>query len=193
MKMQEIAEIRTGQVLSRKVAKTEKANIYRVFQLSSIEKDGTICDELIDIFNSRTTIEPELLTKEGDILIRLSNPYTAAYIEKKYENILIPSLMAVIRLKKGEILPEYIKTYLNSEIAKNQIKKEANGTVISTINTKSLKNLEIPIPTIEKQYEITRLANIYIEEKRLAEELIKLRQKEFQIILEETIEKTQTD
>ncbi len=187
MKLEEIADIRTGQVLSRKIAKGEIAKIYRVFQLSSIEKDGTICDSSIDTFNSKTEIDSKLLTKEGDILIRLSNPYTSVYIEKKYENILIPSLIAVIRMKLEEILPEYVKIYLNSEKAKEQIRKEANGTVIETINTKSLKNIQIPIPTLEKQYEIAKLAEIYIEEKKLSEKLIQLKEKEFESILEEAI------
>ena len=49
------------------------------------------------------------------------------------------------------------------------------------------KNIEIQIPPLEKQYEISKLSTIYIEEKKLTEKLIQLKEKEFQIILEEAI------
>lgn len=186
-KLQEIAEIRTGLVLSRKKAKTKMGYPYKVFTLASLDKSGIIQDELIENFESNSELEEKLLTKDGDILIRLSQPYTATYITKPYRNILIPSLIAVIRIKSEEFLPEYIKVYLNSEKAKEQIRKEANGTVIETVSTKSLKEIEIPEISIERQQDLIHFTNAYLEEKKLIEEIQILKEKEYQYVLNTNI------
>lgn len=187
MKIQELGEVRTGQILSRKKSEETTEFLYKVFTLASIEKSGTIQENLIEDFKSNSEIEPSLLTKEGDILIRLSSPYTAVYITKQFENILIPSLVAVIRIKSEEYLPEYVKIYLNSEIAKSQIRKEANGTVIATVTTKSLKELEIPLISIPKQKHLIHYTNAYLEEKQLTEELLKLKEKEYQVMINQSL------
>lgn len=188
MKLKDIAEIRTGQVLSRKQAKEEEVGIqYRVFTLSSIDKDGTIKEEQIDDFKSNSKLDDNVITKEEDIIMRLSNPYTSAYIKKQFKNILIPSLVAVIRIKSDEYIPEFVKIYLNSENAKEQIRKEANGTVIATITTKSIKELEIPlIPKKQQQY-IIHFTNTYLEEKKQTERLLELKEREYQYIINENM------
>lgn len=187
MKLEEIAEIRTGQVLSRKKSKDGTGIPYKVFTLASIEKEGIIKEEQIEEFKSNTQLDEKVITKENDIIMRLTNPYTSAYITKQYENILIPSLVAVIRIKPGKYIPEYVKIYLNSEKAKEQIRKNANGTVIATITTKALKELEIPFIPMKQQQYIIHYTNTYIEEKKQTEKLLELREKEYQFIINENM------
>lgn len=189
MKLGEISEIRTGLVLSRKQSKGETGIDYKVLTLSSIEKEGRINLNTIENFKSITELDNKLLTKQGNIIIRLSNPYTAVYIKKEYENILMPSLIASIEINSNDFLPEYIQIFLNSETCKKQLRKEANGTVIVTVNTKILKELEIPELPKWKQKDLIEYENSYYTEKRLTEEILKLKEKEFQIILEQNFEK----
>ena len=187
MRLEEIAEIRTGLVLARKQAKSDNGYTYKVLTLASIEKEGTIRKELIEDFQSNSEIDPQILTKEGDIIIRLSNPYTAEYIEKEYENILLPSLVAIIRIKSEEFIPQYVQIYLNSEKTKGEIRKQANGTVISTITTKSLKEIEIPKFSIEKQQQIIGYANAFLKEKKILQKIIELKEQEYQAILNNSL------
>lgn len=187
MKLEEIAKIRTGLILSRKKSTNKVGHQYRVFTLASFEKDGTIQDDQIEKFESISEIERSLITTEGDILIRLSSPYTATYIEKQYQNILIPSLMAVIRVKSEKFLPEYVKVYLNSDKAKDEIRKEANGTVITTVSTKSLKELNIPEIPMQKQQDLINITKKYIEEKKLMNKLLQLKEEEYRYILNKNI------
>ena len=183
MKLSEIAEIRTGQVLSRKQAQGDTGIPYKVFTLASILKEGKINEELIEDFQSNSKIDGQLLTKEDDILIRLSAPYTAVYITKAYENILIPSLVAVIRLKSEDYLPEYVKIFLNSKIAKDEIKREASGTVITTVNTKALKEMDIPYVSLQKQNRLIHFTKAYVEEKEIMEKIMQLKEEEYQFII----------
>lgn len=189
MKLQEIAEVRTGLVLSRKQSKEPIGFPYKVFTLASIEKDGTIKKELIEKFESNSKLDENVITKENDILIRISTPYTATFITKEYENILVPSLIAIIRVKSEKYIPEYVKIYLNSEKAKQEIRKEANGTVIATITTKSMKELEIPFIPIKQQENIINYTNTYLEEKKMTQSLMELREKEYQFIINKVLER----
>lgn len=189
MKLGEISEIRTGLVLSRKQSKSDTGIDYKVLTLSSLEKEGRIDLNLIENFKSMVELDSKLLTKRGNIMIRLSNPYTAVYIKKEYENILMPSLIASIEIKSNDFLPEYIQIFLNSETCKEQLRKEANGTVIVTVNTKILKELEIPEIPIEKQKDLIAYENSYYTEKKLTEKLLQLKEKEFQMVLEQNFEK----
>lgn len=191
MKLQEIANIRTGQILSRKQAKEPMGFPYKVFTLASIGKNGTIQEDLIEEFQSNCQLDRNILTQEGDILIRLSNPYTATYITKQFQNILIPSLVAVIRIKSEKYLSEYVKIYLNSECARSQIRKEANGTVIATITTKALKELEIPLLTMQKQQYLIHYTNTYLEEKSLTESLLGLKEKEYQYMISQNVKENE--
>jgi restriction endonuclease S subunit len=189
MKLGEISEIRTGLVLSRKQSKSDTGIDYHVLTLSSIEKEGRINLNTIENFKSVTELDNKLLTKQGNIIIRLSNPYTAVYIKKEYENILMPSLIASIEINSKDFLPEYIQIFLNSENCKERLRKEANGTVIVTVNTKILKELEIPELPIWKQKDLIEYENSYYTEKKLTEKLLELKEKEFQMVLEQNFEK----
>ena len=187
MKLGEISEIRTGLVLSRKQSKSDTGIDYHVLTLSSIEKEGRINLNTIENFKSVTELDNKLLPKQGNI--RLSNPYTAVYIKKEYENILMPSLIASIEINSKDFLPEYIQIFLNSENCKERLRKEANGTVIVTVNTKILKELEIPELPIWKQKDLIEYENSYYTEKKLTEKLLELKEKEFQMVLEQNFEK----
>ena len=189
MKLGEISEIRTGLVLSRKQSKSDAGIDYHVLTLSSIEKEGRINLNTIENFKSVTELDSKLLTKQGNIIIRLSNPYTAVYIKKEYENILIPSLIASIEINSKDFLPEYIQIFLNSENCKERLRKEANGTVIVTVNTKILKELEIPELPIWKQKDLIEYENSYYTEKKLTEQILELKEKEFQMVLDQNFEK----
>ncbi len=159
----------------------------RVLTLASLGKDGVIQEELIEDFESIAKLEKKLLTKEKDVLIRLSYPYTATYITKDYENLLFPSLMVVIRVKSKAFLPEYIKIFLNSDKAKEQIRKEANGTVIPIINTKALGEIEVPHISLQKQNNLIHITQIHFEEKKLTEQILELKEKEYQYFLNKNI------
>ena len=101
----------------------------------------------------------------------------------------MPSLIASIEINSKDFLPEYIQIFLNSENCKERLRKEANGTVIVTVNTKILKELEIPELPIWKQKDLIEYENSYYTEKKLTEQILELKEKEFQMVLDQNFEK----
>ncbi len=172
MRLEEIAEISTGLVLSRKKSSTNKGLTYELLTLKSFNENGYIEDDYLDDFISEEKIKSQYLTQEGDIIVRLSSPNTAIYITKEQENIVIPSLFAIIRNKSKTINSQFIQVYLNSEKCKRQLAADTIGSAISIVKTSSFKDIKIPEYTLEKQNMIIELNKLVIKEKKILEQFI---------------------
>ena len=77
MKLEKIADISTGLVLSRKKSSNNEGFVYELLTLKSFNENGYIEDEYLDNFISEEKIKSQYLTQEGDIIVRLSSPNTA--------------------------------------------------------------------------------------------------------------------
>jgi len=95
------------------------------------------------------------LLEDNDILIAR----TGGTIGKSYlvENINVKAVFAsyLIRVKRiSAMYSPYIKTYLGSAIYWTQLYDNASGTGQPNVNATALKQLLVPIPTVEAQHRI---------------------------------------
>ncbi|GGM28232.1 hypothetical protein GCM10011351_12670 [Paraliobacillus quinghaiensis] len=174
MHLQDIAEIKTGIVLTRKKAELEfnvKAT-YRLLTLRNIEEDGIFNGQPFDVFKSDDVLSPRYFTEEGDIVMRLSDPNTAVYISKGQVNLLVPSNFVLIKVKSDQVLPEYIAWYLNRDSIKQELEKSQSGTRIVSTNKNVLKSLSIEMLSLDKQEALIKLLRLHRKEKRLYQKLI---------------------
>ncbi|WP_250674115.1 hypothetical protein LZ906_002050 [Paraclostridium ghonii] len=183
MKLDEIADISTGLVLSRKKSSTNKGFTYELLTLKSFNENGYIEDDYLDDFISEEKIKIQYLTKEGDVIVRLSSPNTAIYITKEYENMIIPSLFAIIRNKSKTINSQFIQVYLNSEKCKRKLAADTIGSAVSIVKTTSFKDIKIPEYSLENQEKIIKLNELIIKEKKLLDKLIVEKNKYHRIIM----------
>ncbi len=172
MKLDKIADISTGLVLARKKSSNNKGFAYELITLKSFNENGYIEDKYLDDFISEEEIKNQYLTQEGDIIVRLSSPNTAVYITKEYENMVIPSLFAIIRNKSNSINSQFIQIYLNSEKCKRRLASDTIGSAVSIVKTSTFKEIKIPEYTIQKQEKIIELNQIMIKEKILLNKLM---------------------
>ncbi|GAA0777112.1 hypothetical protein GCM10008908_31660 [Clostridium subterminale] len=177
MKLDKIADVSTGLVLARKKASGNNGFGYELLTLRSFNENGYIEDDYLDDFISEDKINQQYLTKEGDVIVRLSSPNTAVYITKELENMVIPSLFAIIRNESNNILSEFIAVFLNSKKCRRLLAADTIGSVISIVKTSAFKDLHIPKYTIEKQRDIIKVNSLVIKEKKLLMELLKEKQK----------------
>jgi len=75
-----------------------------------------------------------------------------------------------IRIKKNEIIPEYIFAFLNSGLGQLQIKREITGATVTGLTRESVKNLQIPLPPLQIQNKIVSIMSKAYEEKKRKEE-----------------------
>lgn len=189
VKLGDISSITTGQVIKRKEARPGDVDAiqYRILTLKSFDEDGFLVKEELDSFKASEEIESKYITSKGDIVVRLSMPFTSITIDEASEGILIPSLFVVIRINSNDILPSYLSLYLNSNKMKKQYIKEARGSAIQILKTSAFKEFEIMIPDMSIQEQAVTLNELMMREKRLLQLLIKENNKRNQIILENMI------
>lgn len=189
MRLGEVAEIRTGLVLSRKKAEAEfeATAVYKLFSLNNISEDGTIVSDSFDEFVSNDELDSHYFTEEGDVLMRLSHPYTAVYIDKEHCGLLVPSYFAIIKANSSKVLPKYLAWYLNSANVKKQLGKSQSGSRIPSTNQKALKNISILQPHIAKQKALIELNQLHQKEKALYKRLLEEKELYFQGITQQLL------
>lgn len=189
MKLGNIAEIRTGLVLVRKKASVEYEvkKTYRLITLKNINDKGVFNKEDFEIFESNDELNKEYFTEKGDILIRLSAPYTTINIDKKTAGLLVPSYFSIIKLKTQKYIPEYITWYLNSDKVKRELIRSQTGTAMSTTNKTIISSIDIKEVPIEEQERIAKIHELYLRERNLLNSLIKEKEQYYKGITDKLI------
>ena len=152
MRIQDVATLKTGAVLSRLHKAETGGNLYRVLSLRNIDDDvGAIEARSCTPMRFTEKITDEFLTQKGDILLRLSAPYTVVFIEDDSDiGLLIPSHFAIIHAVGVD--PKYLYAMLDSDEIRKQLFIEGSmSTTLATISVKSISECKIPRISMQKQ------------------------------------------
>jgi len=124
------------------------------------------------------------LLKSGDVLFAAKGTKNFAAL---YENKNLPAVAStsffVIRLQEtfqNKLMPQFLVWFLSHPTTQSHLKGEAQATNIASISKAVLSNLEISIPPLTTQTSILKIARLLIEEKKLAQEIDALRDKQIQ-------------
>lgn len=184
MRLGDIAVVRSGLVLARKQAKSGSAYQYPLLNLRSIRADGYLDTEALEIFNASEHLNSEYLTHAGDLVVRLSTPYTAVLIEDQDEGMVIPSSFAIIRVDRHHVLPEYLFWLLNTPTVRQQIYENTTGNMLGGIKPSFFNEFIVaPLP-LEKQQIIVALNETARHEVRLLTELAAAKSKYYAHIID---------
>ena len=116
MKLGELATVRSGLVLSRKQARkgTPVKMRYPLLSFRAIHPNGYIDMEQLDGFDAAEQLSPEYLTQIGDVIIRLTSPYTAVLIDEASAGMVVSSNFVIIRVDRSRLLPGYLVWLINT-------------------------------------------------------------------------------
>jgi len=169
--LKHIANIQTG-VFAKPVAKGDIAYL----QPKYFDETGKLTVNLEPDLNSIGISEKHIL-KQGDVLFSAkgSKNFAACYDLKDMSAAASTSFF-VIRIFKENILPEYLTWYLNHQTTMKYLKSFARGTSIVSISKEVLNDLEIIIPSIEKQQLIFKIDNLRSAEREISTKLLSLKQ-----------------
>ena len=190
MKLNEVAATKSGLVLNRKKASLQ-SNIkrnYSVVSLKSFNPNGIYDYNESEIFIAEEELKEDYIARKGDVLVRLKEPINAIYIDENYEDLIISSLMAVIRVDENKVSPQYLTYYINSDIAQKQLLQDVTQTAVKMVKISDIQNLDINIPSIEKQKLIVETMNTFNKEEVLLNKLIAEKQNLKKLIFNTTIE-----
>lgn len=204
VKLKDIADIQMGLVLSRAGAKQLeliKQNVmekfsanetyqYKAVTLRSIDDQGNLDENQCDDFISKDKLTDRYLTVKNDILIRLFSPLKICLINDLQENIVIPSQFSILRLKdnaRNDILPEYLQLIMQNKSFTNQVEKLEVGFQLRSIKTSSIENVEIYIPTVQRQKKLIEIVKLMRRKENLLSELLEQQKIQNEILQEKLI------
>ena len=189
MKLGNIAIVRSGLVLSRKQSDKPSAIRYTLLNLRSINPDGYINTELMDVFSAAEHLPSEYLSQVGDIIIRLSVPHTAILIDESTAGIVVSSNFIIIRTDRKELLPEYLFWLINTPKVRRAIYENTSSNMLGAIKAKFYSELEIPILPIVKQQQIADMNELALREARLLRQLAAEKERYYNLLIDRTHKK----
>ncbi len=184
MQLKECASVRSGLVLARKQAKEMTQYGYILLNLRSIRQEGSIDLEQTDIYHAIEPLKTEYLSQPGDIVVRLTTPYTAVLIDETTAGMVIASNFVVIRMESEKLLPEYLFWLLNTQEVKRQIYENATSNMLGAVKAKFLAEFELIVPSLDAQNKIAKLNQLSKRESQLLGELIQEKQKYYACVLD---------
>ncbi len=180
----------------------EMASVYSGIYVSSLIKEGDVFYLQARDFNSDREIVANLapsiamhknlekhFLRAGDILlVAKGNTFFSAVFKDSHSPAVASSVFLVIRLFNFNIIhPNYLSWYLNLPKTQTMLHAMAKGTGISSISKKGLLELEIPVPTLEKQVLVLELAQIKKKESDIFNQIIALKELQFNHLITKSI------
>ena len=174
--LSEIVRVKSGYLFRSQVDYGNKGAL-QVIQLKDVVENGMILyDNLLKVDLQNLNLTSLDTLKKGDILFKAkSNRRIAAVIDRDLHNTLATAHYLILRITKKNILPEYIAWYLNQKDAQNYFMKRAEGSNLPVVNKKIISDLDIKVPSIEKQKIIIDIYKLYLKEKQLLRQIEKKR------------------
>jgi hypothetical protein len=162
--------IRTGLVLSRKEALPGVCFYkYRALSLKNLTEEGQVILAEIADYYTESPLKEEYFTHIGDVLLRLSAPYTSTVITEKEAGLLVPSHFAIIRTNK-KVDPYYLNWWLENS-RKIFYKFASGGTMMGTISSGYVAEMQFEPPPLEIQKKIGELLKLAKREWQLLSSL----------------------
>lgn len=190
IKLSECAEVRTGLILSRKLARERTKNQYPLLNLKSFNDDATLNMQTLDVFDSIEFLNEDYLTHKGDVIVRTSSPYTAILIDEKTAGMVISSNFVIIRCNTKKILPEYLFWYLNTKEIKKDIFVNSAGNMLAAIKPQYFCDIELNLPSLEQQMKIAKINLTARKELNLLNQLREEKEKYYQACLDKLYKMT---
>lgn len=175
VKISDIADAQGGLVLSRKEEKIPVADTchFKRLTLRSLSDNGFINKEELEDFYSADSLSNALFTSLDDVVIRLFSPVCPAMVGKDDTGLLIPSQLAVLKVKKNlPVLPEYLRLCLAQREIQERVLKVESGTAQRTVKLGTIMDLQISVPDLETQRKAVQIDILSRKRERMYQELI---------------------
>lgn len=145
-------------------------------QSRHFDQNGLLLTTLLPDLKAEDISDKHLL-RPGDILFAAKGTKNFAAV---YEFHNIPAVAStsffVLRITEKKVLPEYLAWFLNTQATQTMLKGQAIGTSIPSISKQVLEDMEITLPSIERQKTILQITKLRNKEKALKQEIETLRE-----------------
>lgn len=154
MRLEDIANVIAGQIMTRVTDENNEGKSVQVLVPKAIAGGIIVKEDLGKAVLSKS-VDEDKYTKEGDVVIKLSTPYDAAYVTAEDAGIVIPSFCATIRITKDNLMDaKYLSAFLNTNYVRNQLTAKVVGSARPMIKITDVRALEIPKVSMQDMRDI---------------------------------------
>lgn len=134
--------------------KNKRKKYYHITQKSV--SDNKIDSEKFKLIFTDKKINKKYLAEYKDIIIKLAPPYSAAVIDFKRDDVIVPSNFAIIKIH-GNFISVFLAYILNGSSVREQLKNLVEGTTLKVIKISHLKDLKVTKRDTTEQIEFSKL------------------------------------
>ncbi len=173
-KLKNIAEISTGITFRSRLENLPNGQL-AVIQMKDLGDTNIVQIESLVKTNSPPPKERQYV-KQGDLVFRSRGQnLTACLLTKDVEGIIVAAPLIRIRPNQEKVLSEFLWWAINQSESQLYLASQAKGTMIQMVSKEGLENLEIEIPSLERQKKISDLFSLSNKEQMILETIQKKR------------------
>lgn len=146
------------------LTRNESNNTCKLLEISNIDKEGNIADNL-KIIDTQGKDFSKFLLQDGDLLLSARGDNTKIAVAKidKDEKIIPNGSIVVVRTKKEKLNPKYLYIFLNSNQGQLILKTIKTGITIPSLNIGPLAKIEVKCPNMKEQQQVIDKYDIKLE------------------------------
>ncbi len=177
LKLRDVAKVSAGYPFRGSFdGKSAQGDSCLVVQMKDINEDGLInwaeCSKANVVLKGKSS-----WLADGDVLFAAKGRSNYAAVVNKAEfdenaKVVASPHFYVISKKNASVTPEYITWWLNKLPSQRYFVRNSEGSVTKSIRRAVLEDVEIVVPSLDKQKSIVALNQSFIAQKRALESLI---------------------
>ena len=183
MKIKKLAIVQMGYSFRSRLEASEGGGV-AVIQMKDLLDDNTVgCDDLVEI--DLDAVKEHHLAQRGDLVFRSRGHVTTAAVllVDPGKAVVAAPLLRIRVTKPDKVFPEYLNWYISQRDAQIFLTSRAKGTVQKMISKQAIEDLEVALPSLEKQKNIVELATLSAREQTLLHTLADKREQYISTVL----------
>ena len=138
---------------------------------------------MVDEYYAIESLSPDYLSQVGDVIVRLTAPYTAILVDDETAGMVVSSNFVIIHPNPRRLLSGYLAWLLNTRKAKRVIFENTSSNMLGAINPRYFACIEVALPSIDRQFAIADLNALALKEGRLLRRLADERKRYYDFII----------
>jgi restriction endonuclease S subunit len=183
IKIKKLATVQMGYPFRSRLEGSTDGDM-QVIQMKDLLNNNTVgCEELVKV--EKEKVKEHHLAQKGDLIFRSRGlTTTAAILRDDPGRAVVSAPLLRIRITEPDrILPEYLNWYISQRDAQIFLTSRAKGTAQKMISKQTIEDLEVTLPSLEKQKTIVELASLSAREQTLLHTLADKREQYIGAIL----------
>jgi restriction endonuclease S subunit len=172
--LSQIAAIDLGFSFRARVESIQEGNVF-VIQMKDLSDEGIEDASGIAKVNMKQ-IKEHYMMRKGDLIFRSRGvTNTSVLLREDIGTAILAAPLIRIRIKTDRVLPEYLRWFINQKSAQAFFASRTRGSFQKMITKQSIEELEVRIPSLDRQQKIVTLAEMEDREQGLLRSIAKKR------------------